>query len=67
MSEVAEYKELCANGCSTPLYSLIRRWIYAEYDAAQGAKPWRIVDEKSMVDGRIPNMGLAGPFQTTCG
>eukprot|EP00928_Gymnodinium_smaydae_P098238 TRINITY_DN9095_c0_g1_i3.p1 TRINITY_DN9095_c0_g1~~TRINITY_DN9095_c0_g1_i3.p1 ORF type:complete len:584 (-),score=99.13 TRINITY_DN9095_c0_g1_i3:311-2062(-) len=67
LSEVTEYEELCSKGCSTPLYSMIREWIYSEYAASRGAKPWRTVDEKSMIDGRIPNLGLAGPFQTTCG
>eukprot|EP00928_Gymnodinium_smaydae_P098236 TRINITY_DN9095_c0_g1_i1.p1 TRINITY_DN9095_c0_g1~~TRINITY_DN9095_c0_g1_i1.p1 ORF type:complete len:584 (-),score=94.05 TRINITY_DN9095_c0_g1_i1:314-2065(-) len=67
LSEVTEYDELCSKGCSTPLYSMIRQWIYSEYAASGGAKPWRTVDEKSMIDGRIPNLGLAGPFQTTCG
>jgi CCR4-NOT complex subunit CAF16 len=66
MSEVAEYHQLCQDGCSTPLYSTIRNWIYSEYAESQGAKPWRIIDEKSAADGRIPNLGLAGPFQTAC-
>jgi CCR4-NOT complex subunit CAF16 len=66
-SEVEDYHQLCKEGCSTPLYSTIRKWIYAEYSESSGAKPWREVDEKSMVDGRIPNLGLAGPFQTSCG
>jgi CCR4-NOT complex subunit CAF16 len=67
MSEVAEYHQLCREGCSTPLYTLIRNWIYAEYAASQGAKPWRQVDQKSLLDGRIPNLGLAGPCQVSCG
>jgi CCR4-NOT complex subunit CAF16 len=67
MSDVPEYHQLHSAGCSTPLYSMIRKWIYAEYAESQGAKPWRTVDEKSMVDGRIPNLGLAGPFQTASG
>merc|ERR1719160_974262 len=66
MSEVAEYHQACQEGCSTPLYSTIRKWIYSEYAESQGAKPWRIIDEKSAADGRIPNLGLAGPFQTAC-
>lgn len=67
MSEVKEYDELCAEGCSTPLYSMIRNWIYAEYEKDNGAKPWRDVDEKSLRDGRIPALGLAGPFMTSSG
>merc|ERR1712048_1547102 len=64
MDEIEEYSKLCIEGCLTPLYSLIRGWIYAEYDESHGAKPWRKTDEKSIRDGRIPNFGLAGPFQT---
>mmetsp|Transcript_27517 Transcript_27517/g.69097 ORF Transcript_27517/g.69097 Transcript_27517/m.69097 type:complete len:557 (+) Transcript_27517:47-1717(+) len=60
MAELAEYDELIAAGNSTPLYSLIRRWIYAEYEADSGAQPWRKLDDTS--DGRRPNLGLAGPF-----
>jgi CCR4-NOT complex subunit CAF16 len=67
MSEVTEYDDLIAAGCSTPLYALIRKWIYAEYAESNGAKPWRIIDEKSLVDGRMPNLGLAGPYQTVSG
>jgi CCR4-NOT complex subunit CAF16 len=66
-SEVEDYHKSIAEGCSTPLYSTIRKWIYSEYAESNGAKPWRVVDEKSMADGRIPNLGLAGPFQTSCG
>merc|ERR1719356_168075 len=66
-SEVHEYHQLCSEGCHTPLYTTIRAWIYAEYAESNGAKPWRVVDQKSMDDGRIPNLGLAGPFQTACG
>jgi len=62
--EIEEYSQLCADKCPTPLYSLIRNWIYAEYKMDNGAKPWRDMDEKSMKDGRVPNLGLAGPFQT---
>jgi len=65
ISEVTEYAELQASGDPTPLYSLVRRWVYAEYDAENGAKPWRKVDES--LDGRVPNLGLAGPFMTASG
>jgi len=67
MSEIEEYAKLCNNGCLTPLYSLVRGWMYAEYDKDAGAQPWRDFDEKSTRDGRVPNLGLAGPFQTSSG
>merc|ERR1712086_638363 len=67
MSEVEEYAKLCEEKGPTPLYSLIRGWIYKEYAEAGAAKPWRTTDDKSMADGRIPNLGLAGPFMTNCG
>merc|ERR1711971_401825 len=60
MEDIDEYSDLIAQGCPTPLYSLIRKWIYSEYDAALGAKPWRNLDDTT--DGRRPNLGLAGPF-----
>jgi len=63
--DVTEYSQLVAEGNSTPLYSLVRRWIYKEYDDAQGAAPWRKMDQSA--DGRLPNLGLAGPFQMTSG
>jgi len=66
-SEVHEYHQLCNEGCGTPLYTTVRRWIYAEYAESHDAKPWRVVDQKSMDDGRIPALGLAGPFQTASG
>jgi CCR4-NOT complex subunit CAF16 len=64
MDEIEEYSRLCEGGSLTPLYSLIQGWMYAEYDQSHGAKPWRKTDEKAIVDGRVPNLGLAGPFQT---
>jgi len=67
MDEIEQYSKLCAEGCLTPLYSLIRGWMYAEYDKDAGAKPWRDIDEKSARDGRVPNLGLAGPFMTSSG
>jgi len=67
MEDVEEYSKLCAEGCLTPLYSLIRKWMYAEYEQDDGAKPWRKLDEKSLRDGRVPNLGLAGPFVTNSG
>lgn len=69
MDELEEYSKLLADGSPTPLYSLIRGWIYAEYDKDNTAvsKPWRVIDAKSMQDGRVPNLGLAGPFMTTSG
>jgi CCR4-NOT complex subunit CAF16 len=64
MDEVEEYAQLIAQGDSTPLYSLVRRWIYDEYGAS-AQMPWRKLNDS--LDGRIPNLGLAGPFQTVCG
>merc|ERR1719436_914854 len=62
MDQVDEYEQLIAEGNSTPLYSLVRKWVYAEYGANE-AKPWRKLETNP--DGRIPNLGLAGPYQTT--
>jgi CCR4-NOT complex subunit CAF16 len=60
MSELPEYAKLIADGHPTPLYSLIRGWIYGEYAADGDARPWRDLEDTS--DGRRPNLGLAGPF-----
>jgi len=65
MSDISEYAELTASGHPTPLYNLVRNWIYAEYEADHGAKPWRKLDDTS--DGRRPNLGLAGPFVMASG
>merc|ERR1712060_981909 len=65
MADIPEYGELMAKGNLTPLYSLIRGWIYAEYKADDGAQPWRKVEDTS--DGRRPNLGLAGPFCSQSG
>ena len=65
MSEVGEYAELVASGDSTPLYSLVRKWVYGEYAGDGDAKPWRKMDMS--LDGRVPNLGLAGPMQMTSG
>jgi len=65
MSEVEEYSKLIAGGDLTPLYSLIRGWIYDEYAADKGAQPWRKLDDTK--DGRRPNLGLAGPMMTQSG
>merc|ERR1712070_1197605 len=68
MDEVDEYSKLCSGGCLTPLYSLIRNWMYAEYDKeGSDVKPWRNIDAKSLRDRRVPNLGLAGPFMTASG
>jgi len=67
MEEVTEYAELCQGPCLTPLYSLIQKWMYSEYDAGLVEKSWRKQDEKSLMDGRVPNLGLAGPFMTASG
>merc|ERR1711871_1831494 len=60
MSELEEYSKLCSEGNNTPLYTLVRGWVYKEYEDAAGAKPWRMLNSSS--DGRIPNLGLAGPM-----
>jgi CCR4-NOT complex subunit CAF16 len=61
-SEVHEYDELVAEGNLTPLYSLVQRWVYAECEVnVEDAKPWRRLHDTS--DGRLPNLGLAGPLQ----
>lgn len=65
MDDIEEYKELTAKGDLTPLYSLIRNWIYSEYKTDDGAQPWRKVEDTR--DGRRPNLGLAGPFCTVSG
>jgi len=64
MGEVSEYAGLVSQGDPTPLYSLVRRWIYAEYGSSE-EKPWRKLN--TSLDGRIPKLGLAGPFQTVSG
>jgi len=63
-AEVGEYRELCEARDPTPLYSLVRRWIYSEY-GTNDDKPWRKIS--SSLDGRIPALGLAGPFMTVSG
>jgi CCR4-NOT complex subunit CAF16 len=66
-SELHEYQKTCSAGDPTPLYTTVRNWMYAEYAASEGSKPWRCIDEKALVDGRIPNLGLAGPYMTASG
>jgi len=65
MSEVAEYAEAVASNDPTPLYSVIRKWIYSEYSGDGDAKPWRKIDDS--LDGRVPNLGLAGPMMMMSG
>jgi len=60
IDQIPEYAELIASGNLTPLCSLVRNWIYAEYGANQSSKPWRALD--TSLDGRRPNLGLAGPI-----
>jgi CCR4-NOT complex subunit CAF16 len=68
IAQVEEYSQLVADGCHTPLYNLVRGWIYKEYQGEEGKeKPWRKDCEAKMADGRLPNLGLAGPFQTVSG
>jgi len=59
LSELQEYQSLLSSD-NTPLYSLVRDRIYEEYSNDGGAKPWRNAHET--LDGRIPNLGLAGPM-----
>jgi len=60
MSEVQEYEQLINSGNPTPLYNVVREWIYSEYAVDGSAQPWRKLDD--IKDGRLPNLGLAGPF-----
>jgi CCR4-NOT complex subunit CAF16 len=64
VDEVEQYSQLIADGDKTPLYSMVRQWIYAEYGASDD-KPWR--KNETSNDGRVPNLGLAGPFQQMSG
>merc|ERR1719486_1725865 len=41
VDEIPEYAELIAGENLTPLCSLVRKWIYAEYGQDQESKPWR--------------------------
>jgi len=66
MSEVEEYNKLIADGVSCPLYNLMRNWIYAEYEEDIKNQAHRPKVEESW-DGRVPNLGLAGPFMTCSG
>jgi CCR4-NOT complex subunit CAF16 len=59
MDDIPEFKKLLADGKRTPLCTLIRDWVYAEYEHGS-EKPWRKLDTSE--DGRIPNLGLAGPL-----
>jgi len=65
MDEVEEYSKLVADGDLTPLYSMVRQKIYAEYGADADSKPWRKLNTSN--DGRVPALGLAGPFQQMSG
>jgi len=62
VDQIPEYAELIAGGNLTPLCSLVRNWIYAEYAEDETSKPWRALDTSK--DGRRPNLGLAGPLMT---
>lgn len=66
MSEVEEYTQLINQGQPCPLYNLVRRWVYDEYDRLIEHKAKAPKVEQSL-DGRIPNLGLAGPFMMTSG
>jgi CCR4-NOT complex subunit CAF16 len=60
IDQIPEYAELIAGGNLTPLCSLVRNWIYTEYAQAEDGKSWRELD--TSLDGRRPNLGLAGPI-----
>jgi len=62
IDQIPEYAALIAGGNLTPLCSLVRNWIYAEYAQDGTTKPWRELSES--LDGRRPNLGLAGPIMT---
>jgi len=66
MSDVDEYSQLLKQEAACPLYNCVRRWVYDEYDQLieQKRKAPKIVED---LDGRIPLLGLAGPFQMACG
>mmetsp|Transcript_488 Transcript_488/g.950 ORF Transcript_488/g.950 Transcript_488/m.950 type:complete len:481 (+) Transcript_488:235-1677(+) len=66
IDEVTEYTELISRGVKSPLYQLVRKWIYEEYDQVREEKKRR-VEEPENLDGRIPNLGLAGPMQMMSG
>lgn len=65
VDEVDEYRKIIECGDSTPLYTLIRGWIYQEYEREGESRPWRELADTT--DGRRPNLGLAGPFISTSG
>jgi CCR4-NOT complex subunit CAF16 len=65
VDQIPEYAQLINGGDLTPLCSLVRNWIYAEYAQDQTSKPWRALD--TSLDGRRPNLGLAGPAMTPSG
>jgi CCR4-NOT complex subunit CAF16 len=60
INDVREYDQLITEGCLTPLYTLVQRWMYADCDETVQARPWRELNDT--VDGRLPNLGLAGPM-----
>jgi CCR4-NOT complex subunit CAF16 len=57
LDELPDYQALIAAGAHSPLCSLVRSWVYDEYQTGE-EKPWRNV--KFSDDGRVPNLGLAG-------
>merc|ERR1711924_408717 len=56
MEEVREYSRLLEEGVRSPLYSLVGRWIYAEYEELE-KKP-KAPQSMPGLDGRVPNLGL---------
>lgn len=64
LDDLAEYKELLSEGATSPLYTLVRKWVYA--DSVDGSE---LIRQNAVedLDGRIPNLGLAGPIQLRSG
>merc|ERR1711937_427922 len=61
IDQIPEYAELINGGNLTPLCSLVRNWIYAEYGQDQESKPWlggadrRLGGPRAMVDTDPPS------------
>jgi CCR4-NOT complex subunit CAF16 len=68
IDEVVEYSRKIEKGVSCPLYETVREWVHSEYVAIKEAEPAKkCLKMEQNLDGRIPNLGLAGPFMMTSG
>jgi len=68
ISEVTEYSQKIENGVQCPLYELVRGWVHSEYEAIKASEPaQKSLKMDESLDGRIPNLGLAGPFMMMSG